>query len=148
MEAAAALHLDAHGYCVLRKVVGPDVAAASRAMMDEHLGPPCADIEMAAERGQAGVWGQKNVSWPADGAYAADGGAPVVHTGGSAHSLQHPLYDARCADVVPPMAERMARILRCAPGGGGLKLIHQNYRRTDPSPPPFPELIDGVQLGL
>ena len=147
--AAATRHLDEFGYCVLRGVVDERVATACRAMMDEHLGPPCEDVNMAAERGAAPYWGQKNVSWPADGAYAADGGAPVIHTGGYAHSLQHPLYDARCAATVPPMAASMGTILRSGTtdrsGPSGLKLIHQNFRRTDPQPGPYPELIGGVQ---
>jgi hypothetical protein len=144
----AAQHLDEHGFCVLRGVLDAGVAADARRMMDEHLGPPCKDIDMSAQRGEALVWGQKNVSWPADGAYAADGGAPVIHTGGYAHSLQHPLYDSRCAAVVPPMVEPVSQLLRTsASRAGGLKLIHQNFRRTDPSPPPYPVLQDGVQLG-
>ena len=37
--------------------------------------------------------GQKNVQWPNPA--AADGGGPVIHTGGCAHSLQHP----RCSPI-------------------------------------------------
>ena len=135
-------HLDEHGWCVLKGVVSEQVAADSRAMMDDHLGPVgVADIQLTPDREAAVgglLWGQKNVSWPEPG--ASGGGGPVIHTGGSAHSLQHPLYDARTAAVVGPMAAPMMQILRSTPET--LKLVHQNYRRTDPSPGPYPDYIN------
>jgi hypothetical protein len=142
----AAAHLDEHGWCVYRGVLSGEDCAASRAMMDEHLGPPAKDIAMHADRATAAAqgiaWGQKNVQWPEPDAGA--GGAPVIHTGGYAHSLQHPLYDPRAALPVGPIAPIASHLLRSSPSTG-LKLIHQNYRRTDPSPPPHPKLSHGVQ---
>jgi hypothetical protein len=116
--------------------------------MDEFLGPLCKDIKATADRNEAlasggtSRWFQKGVNWPEPS--AAGGGAPVLHTGGWAHSLQHPLRDARSAAVVAPMAPIVQQLLRSSPDG--LKLFHQNYRRTDPSPPPdgdYPDIIDG-----
>jgi hypothetical protein len=62
--AEAIAHLDEHGWCVCRGVVGAAVAADARAMVDAHLGPPCKDIAMHdnqdAARTAGVVWGQKN----------------------------------------------------------------------------------------
>lgn len=115
--------------------------------MDDFLGPLCEDIQATADRnevlaGDKSRWFQKGVNWPEPA--AAGGGAPVLHTGGWAHSLQHPLRDARSGALVAPMAPVVQQLLRSNPDG--LKLIHQNFRRTDPSPPPdggYPDIVDG-----
>ena len=173
--AGAESHLSEHGWCVIKNVVSADVASESRdseyhhmpaafrrcswisrphpavphtpAVMDDFLGPPCEDIEATDDKDEATTtgsrWFQKSVNWPEPA--AAGGGAPVLHTGGHAHSLQHPLRDARSASVVGPMAPIMQQLLRSTPET--LKLFHQNYRRTDPSPPPddgYPEIINGA----
>ena len=60
------------------------------------------------------------------------------------HSLQHPIPDARTALPVEPLAEVMSEVLRCN-SVDDLVLVHQNFRRTDPSPGPHPELgADGA----
>eukprot|EP01043_Picozoa_sp_COSAG02_P017193 COSAG02_NODE_774_length_17325_cov_322.794381_9_plen_318_part_00 len=103
--------------------------------MDDFLGPLCKDIPTTDDRKEAEVsdlrWFQKGVNWPEPA--AAGGGAPVLHTGSWAHSLQHPIRDPRSAATVAPMAPIMQQLLRTSPQK--LKLFHQNYRRTDPSPP-------------
>ena len=67
------------------------------------------------------------------------------------HSLQHPIRDARTALPVPPLLEVMGDVLRAEPDG--LLLIHQNFRRTDPSPGPHPKIrpdgaFDGAKAGF
>jgi hypothetical protein len=42
----------------------------------------------------------------------------------------------------------MAKILRCVDAENDLKLIHQNYRRTVPTPPPYPEFVGDGEPGL
>eukprot|EP01046_Picozoa_sp_COSAG06_P007822 COSAG06_NODE_389_length_16410_cov_39.606952_3_plen_338_part_00 len=147
--ASAGDHLDEHGWCVIKNVVSTEIADDSCCMMDEFLGPHCKDIAAVPDQAEAAAsgvrWMQKGVQWPEPA--AAGGGAPVLHTGGYAHSLQHPLRDARSAAVVGPMAPIMQQLLRSSPEG--LKLFHQNYRRTDPSPPPedgsgYAEIVDGA----
>ncbi len=126
-----------------------------RTVMDDFLGPLCQDIPATDDRAKAAAsdlrWFQKGVNWPNPA--AAGGGAPVLHTGGWAHSLQHPIRDPRSAAAVAPMAPIMQQLLRTSPEK--LKLFHQNYRRTDPSPPGekgFPEIdngrIDGSRAGF
>ena len=57
----------------------------------------------------------------------------------------HPLHDARAALTVPHIAPIMGDLLRCSDTESALCLIHQNFRRTDPSPGPHPELgADGT----
>jgi hypothetical protein len=51
------------------------------------------------------------------------------------------------------MAPLLAKLLRCTNPEKDLKLIHQNFRRTDPSPPPYPEyleegVLDGSKGGV
>ena len=46
------------------------------------------------------------------------------------------------------MAPLLAKLLKCTNAEKDLKLIHQNFRRTDPSPPPYPAFIqEGVLDG-
>ena len=65
--AAAAAHLDEHGWAVVPRVVSAEACAASRAMMDAHLGPPAKDVNVLGDRAAAaaaagGVWGA--TPWP------------------------------------------------------------------------------------
>ena len=82
---------------------------------------------------------------------AAEGGGPLLtEEGPYMHSLQHPIPDARTALPVEPLAEVMSEVLRCN-SVDDLVLVHQNFRRTDPSPGPHPPFIgegrlDGTQL--
>ena len=41
----------------------------------------------------------------------------------------------------------MAKILRCVDTANDLKLIHQNFRRTVPTPPPYPQYCGDGELG-
>ena len=68
---------------------------------------------------------------------------PMLMTGRYLHWLEHPIADPRTALSVEATAAVMADVLRCADPERDLKLIHQNHRRTDPSPGPYPELEDG-----
>ena len=132
VDPATLEHLDEHGYCTVPAVVDEATAAQVRAMMDEFLGPACDHIDFVG-RGM-----QKGTMWPER--TAAEGGRPLLtEEGPYMHSLQHPIPDARTALPVEPLAEVMSEVLRCN-SVDDLVLVHQNFRRTDPSPGPHPEL--------
>lgn len=113
-------------------------------IVDEFLGPACDHIDHEA-RGM-----QKGTMWPE--LSAAQGGGPLLtEEGAHMHSLQHPIADARTALPVVPLLEVMSDVLRSEPED--LLLVHQNFRRTDPSPGPHPEIaedgsFDGSQAGF
>ena len=136
--------LDANGYCTVPGVLEPAKCKLVRSMMDEYLGPPCDHIDFEA-RGM-----QKGSMWPERS--AAEGGGPLLtEEGPYMHSLQHPIPDPRTALPVPPLLEVMGDILRAEPDD--LLLIHQNFRRTDPSPGPHPKIrpdgtFDGAKAGF
>ena len=145
VDPATLEHLDEHGYCTVPAVVDEATAAQVRAMMDEFLGPACDHIDFVG-RGM-----QKGTMWPER--TAAEGGRPLLtEEGPYMHSLQHPIPDARTALPVEPLAEVMSEVLRCN-SVDDLVLVHQNFRRTDPSPGPHPELgadgtFDGAKAGF
>ena len=145
VDPATLEHLDEHGYCTVPGVVDEETAAQVRAMMDEFLGPACDHIDFVG-RGM-----QKGTMWPER--TAAEGGGPLLtEEGPYMHSLQHPIPDARTALPVEPLAEVMSEVLRCN-SVDDLVLVHQNFRRTDPSPGPHPELgadgtFDGAKAGF
>ncbi len=136
--------LDSNGYCTVPAVLDAEKCELVRSMMDEFLGPPCDHIDFKA-RGM-----QKGSMWPERS--AAEGGGPLLtEEGPYMHSLQHPIPDARTALPVPPLLEVMSDVLRADPDD--LVLIHQNFRRTDPSPGPHPEIrpdgtFDGAKAGF
>eukprot|EP01051_Picozoa_sp_SAG22_P001168 SAG22_NODE_43_length_25304_cov_5.394644_20_plen_843_part_00 len=139
-----AQQLAEHGITVVKRVLPADTCAATCAMMDEILGGPAEAVHAGF---QPGPWPEQ--PWQ-------DGGRPVVTTGSYTHSLQHPIRDGRAAACVAPLVPVMAAALRCDDVGTQLKLVHQNFRRTDPSPPPpdgWPEItsdgrLDGRRAGL
>jgi hypothetical protein len=125
VDATTLKHLDEHGYCVVRSVIDPGTAAVVRGMMDTFLGPPAAHCDCEA----LGL--QKGTMWPVAGS-----SKPLLtEEGAYMHSLQHPIPDARTALPVPPLMKVMGEVLRCSVPADELVLIHQNFRRTDPSPP-------------
>ena len=135
-------HLDEHGYCVIRNVVDESVAAQVRSLIDDLLGPePRETIDAEALGYQTydtlkhdGVdykWPRKLGDDPTS--------TPILKTGGYLHWAEHPIHDQRAAAAVPAMAPLLAKLLRCTDPERDLKLIHQNFRRTDPSPPPYAE---------
>jgi hypothetical protein len=141
-------HLDQHGYCTVAGVLDAPRCDEVVAMMDQYFGPPCDHIDSEARGLQKG--GRGAPMWPTIN--AAEGGMPfLTEEGPYMHSLQHPIPDARTALPVPPLAEVMAEVLRCKTQD--LLLIHQNFRRTDPSPGPHPDLdatggFDGAKAGF
>ena len=146
--AGGSAHLDQHGWCVFRGVITPEAAEESRAMMDELL----ADEREEDREGRA----YQRRPWPERS--AEEGGGPTVSgrtvTGqGFTAQCEHPLHDARAALTVPHLAPIMSQLLRCTDAESELCLIHQNFRRTDPSPGPHPPFIgegrlDGTQASF
>ena len=114
-------------------------------MVDEILGAPPA-LTSAEETARllplADREGRPYQARPWPALSAAEGGGPVIgRMGDEARDVEHPIHDARAALTIPFLAPSMAKILRA----NDLKLIHQNYRRTVPSPPPYPQYCgDGV----
>ena len=117
-------------------------------MMDELL----ADEREEDREGRA----YQRRPWPERS--AEEGGGPTVSgrtvTGqGFTAQCEHPLHDARAALTVPHLAPIMSQLLRCSDTESELCLIHQNFRRTDPSPGPHPPCIgegrlDGTQASF
>ena len=129
LDAADAAHLEEHGFCVVRGLVDPELCAAARAMVDRFFGDSPAE---AVVGGQPGPWPD-------------DDGDEVIMSANWAHSLMHPIRDPLPAQLVAPMVPVMSDAL-CA-DVSSLKLISQNFRRTDPSPPPeggYIPLVAGV----
>ena len=137
--------LDEHGYCVIKSVVDEAVATSIRSLIDDLLGPePRETIDAAAlgyqtyetlkSHGADYKWPRKLGDDPTS--------TPILKTGNHLHWVEHPIHDARAAAAVPAMAPLLASLLRCTDPERDLKLIHQNFRRTDPSPPPYPDYID------
>jgi hypothetical protein len=133
--------LDARGFTVARGVVGEAACAAARAMMDAHLGPAGGAAPMADPSGRP----YQPRPWPL--LSAREGGGPVVNyvsqlragrAPGFVRQVEHPIRAAAAAAVVAPMVPLVAAGLRCKDPARELCLIHQNFRRTDPSPPPHP----------
>ena len=141
---------DAEGWCVVRNVLSKEAAAAAREMMDEVLGPPDGTAPMADSAGRV----YQPRPWPRIS--AAEGGGPVVNYAGPllageplrgfVRQVEHPIRDARAATVVEPMVPHVAAALRCTEPNSEMCLIHQNFRRTDPSPPPYESLTAGLHM--
>ena len=142
-------HLDEHGWCVVRSVADEDTCGAVRTMIEELLGPPAETIDAAARGYQTyETVAEHGQDWKWPRVMADEGGAPIIRTNSHLHWVEHPIADARAAAAVPAMAPAMAKLLRCTDAENDLKLIHQNFRRTDPSPGPYPEYVaDGVLQG-
>ena len=143
-------HLDEHGFCVVRGLIDEDTAAQTRAMIDELLVTP-APTPKAVGKGECQSYRDGNL-WPE--VSAAEGGAPILLTGNYMHWLEHPIADPRTALTVPAQYPVMAQLLRSVDAEQTLKLLHQNFRRTDPSPPPYASEIspdgtlDGTNVGF
>jgi hypothetical protein len=67
--------------------------------------------------------------WPEPGATE-----PYITSGNFTHSILHPIADPVAAELVIPLVPLQADLLRC--DIGDVKLLNQNFRRTDRSPPP------------
>lgn len=144
-------HLDEHGFCVIKGVVDESTAGTVRSLIDDLLGrEPRETIDADALGYQTyetlnvhGIdykWPRKLGDDPTS--------TPMLKTGGYLHWVEHPIHDARAAVAVPAMAPLLAKLLRCTDPINDLKLIHQNFRRTDPSPPPYPDYIaEGILDG-
>jgi hypothetical protein len=137
-------HFDTHGWCVIPDVMSQDEAAAGRAMMDELL--TADDCDPDGRRFQIrGTGPSAFPGWPT--LSAAENGGPS--RGGDITTrcdVMHPIHDARTALGVVASAQVVAPLLRSNGAGAGLRLIHQNWRRTLPTPPPeegFPEYLPG-----
>ena len=143
-------HLDEHGFCVVRGLIDEDTAAQTRAMIDELLVTP-APTPKVVGKGECQSYRDGNL-WPE--VSAAEGGAPILLTGNYMHWLEHPIADPRTALTVPAQYPVMAQLLRSVDAEQTLKLLHQNFRRTDPSPPPYASEIspdgtlDGTNVGF
>eukprot|EP01051_Picozoa_sp_SAG22_P007789 SAG22_NODE_561_length_9080_cov_2.242623_2_plen_348_part_00 len=141
-HARHAAEVEADGYTIVRGAVPAEVVAAARAMMDEILGP-AGSAEAPMEDGDGRKYQQR--PWPR--LSAAQGGGPVVNYvravgegggPGTTRQVEHPIRDTRAAACFPPMVPAVAAVLRCKDPASELCLVHQNFRRTDPSPPPYP----------
>jgi hypothetical protein len=145
-------HFDAHGWCVVRGVLTEAEAAAGRAMMDELL---TADSQCDHD-------GRPFQARPWPALSALENGGPT-RSGDVATvaQVEHPIHDERTALGIVAAASAVAPLLRSkgavsAVRGGGLKLIHQNWRRTLPTPPPEggyleylePRLLSAERAGL
>ena len=140
-------HFDTHGWCVIRNVMSEEEAAAGRAMMDELLTQSDCDPDGRPFQPRP---------WPALSA-AANGGPTRGGDVTKVADVMHPIHDKRTALGVVASSRAVAPLLRSkGVEFGGLKLIHQNWRRTLPTPPPengFPEylepgIISGRRAGL
>jgi hypothetical protein len=135
------LELEARGFTVVPGLIGPELAARARQLVDVIIGsPPPEDglglRDIPEGRGQKGPW-------PADG-----DDRPVITLGNYRHSISHPIHDAAyghpglMAELLTPFVELNRQLLRvpeegfAAASAAGMKLLQQEIRRTDRSPPP------------
>ena len=152
-------HLALHGYAVVKGLVEPELCCGARAMIDAILGAKAkqvaqvdlkidydplsaaavdADLKspVPGQRTSAGATapavrnraGEDN-RWP-----ESVHDPPYITSGNFTHSILHPINDPAAALLVPPMVPLQADLLRCRTED--VKLLNQNFRRTDRSPPP------------
>ena len=149
---------------VVPSLVDSGTCARVRAMMDGILGESCeyvegsdlrihpptqskagfaSNVDRPAAESQGGGGGDAGLlrkpdspEAPADDRWPArDATEPYISSGNFTHSILHPINDAAAASIVPPMVDLHLDLLRCS-DATNLKLLNQNFRRTDRSPPP------------